>query len=36
MKKLQEGLRKTDFVLAFQLQEVDKLKFKDHLLDENR
>jgi hypothetical protein len=36
MKKLQEGLRKNDFVLAFQLQEVDKLKFKDHLLDENR
>ena len=36
MRKLQEGLRKTDFVLAFQLQEVDKLKFKDHLLDENR
>jgi hypothetical protein len=36
MKKLQEGLRKSDFVLAFQRQEVDKLKFKDHLLDENR
>jgi hypothetical protein len=36
MKRLQEGLRKTDFVLAFQMQEVDKLKFKDHLLDENR
>jgi len=33
---LQEGLRKTDFVLAFQRQEVEKLKFKDHLLDENR
>jgi hypothetical protein len=36
MKKLQEGLRKTDFVNAFQKQEVEKLKFKDHLLDENR
>jgi hypothetical protein len=36
MKKLQTGLRKTDFVLAFQRQEVDKLKHKDNLLDENR
>ena len=36
MKKLQSGLRKTDFVLAFQRQEVDKLKYKDNLLDENR
>jgi hypothetical protein len=36
MKKLLEGLRKTNFVLASQRQEVDKLKFKDHLLDENR
>ena len=36
MKKLQAGLRKTDFVLAFQRQEVDKLKHKDNLLDENR
>ena len=36
MKKLQEGLRKTDFVNAFQKQEVEKLKFKDPLLDENR
>jgi hypothetical protein len=36
MKKLQSGLRNTDFVLAFQRQEVDKLKHKDILLDENR
>ena len=36
MKKLQSGLRNTDFVLAFQRQEVDKLKHKDNLLDENR
>lgn len=36
MKKLQTGLRKTDFVLAFQRQEVNKLKHKDNLLDENR
>ena len=36
MNKLQSGLRKTDFVLAFQRQEVDKLKYKDNLLDENR
>lgn len=36
MKKLLEGLRKTDFVLAFQTQEVAKLKFKENLLDENR
>ena len=36
MKKLQTGLRKTDFVLAFQRQDVDKLKHKDNLLDENR
>ena len=36
MKKLQSGLRNTDFVLTFQRQEVDKLKHKDILLDENR
>ena len=36
MKKLQSGLRNTDFVLAFQRQKVDKLKHKDILLDENR
>jgi hypothetical protein len=36
MNRLLAGLRQSDFVLTFQRQEVDKLKFKDNLLDENR
>jgi hypothetical protein len=36
MEKLLVGLRQNDFVLTFQRQEVEKLKFKDNLLDENR
>jgi hypothetical protein len=36
MEKLLVGLRQTDVVLAFQQQEVEKLKFKDNLLDEDR
>jgi hypothetical protein len=31
-----QQLRNADFVLAIQLQDVNKLKYKNHLLDESR